>query len=157
MGNQETKVESTSRVLEMLREQAALYGRLEDHARRQRLLVTGADATPLLGLLADRQRLSAELAELGAALTPVRVDWEMYRGALSEPERDEADQLVAQSAAALSRVIESDEEDARVLAARRSLTARELQSTRAGRAAMAAYRGAGDGGGARLNHLDEAM
>lgn len=148
--------EEKSAVLNMLREQASLYARLEDYARRQRHLVVGEDTSLLLAVLADRQRLSAELAELGTTLAPVRRNWESFRGELSERERGEADRLVAETAACLRRVIESDEQDARLLSARRALTARELQTTHAGGSAIAAYRPMAAAGTARRGFFDEA-
>lgn len=144
-------------VLDMLREQASLYARLEVYARRQRELVSGDDTGPLLAVLADRQRLSAELAELGATLAPYRRNWERYRGGLNEVGRSEADRLVAETAACLRRVMESDEQDARLLSARRTLTVREMQSTRAAGTAMAAYRPTADvSAGGRPTRFDEA-
>ena len=148
--------EGIESVLGMLRTQALMYARLESFARQQRRLVSAEDAAPLLAVLADRQRLAAELAPLGAALTPIRRHWELYRGGLTAPEREEADRLVAETAACLQRVIESDEHDARLLSARRTLTMRELQSTRTGGSAMAAYRPVAEAEMARRGRLDEA-
>lgn len=149
-------LEGPAEVLGMLRKQASLYTRLEDYARKQRHLVAGEDAAPLLAVLAERQRLSSELAELGSSLAPVRGRWEKFRGELSAADRGEADRLVAETAACLRRVIESDEQDARLLSARRSLTARQLQTTHAGGSAMAAYRPNFDAQATRRGFFDEA-
>lgn len=151
-----TPPRSDAPVMELLRDQAALYARLESHARRQRHLVCGDDAAPLLAVLADRQRLALELAQIGTSLAPIRRDWESYRGGLNEQERGEADRLVAETAACLQRVIESDEHDARLLSARRTLTARDLQTTRAGGSAISAYRPTTEAGTARHGRFDEA-
>lgn len=143
-------------VLVMLRRQAALYARLEDFARRQRDLVSADDSAPLLAVLADRQKLSAELSELGVRLAPYRRNWEVFRGALDERERGEVDRLVAETAACLRRVMEGDEQDVRRLSARRQLTVREMQSTRAGGTAIAAYRPMTAANSGRSLRFDEA-
>lgn len=131
---------SIGRVMAALRAQARLYARLEECALRQRDLVSGEDAAPLLAVLADRQRLSTELAELGMALAPVRRRWDSFRAGLDGTQRDEADHLVAETQACLRRVMAGDEQDVRILSARRQLTERALRSAGAAGVAMAAYR-----------------
>jgi hypothetical protein len=76
-------LEDPRNILELLRVQARLYARLESFAIRQRTLVTGDDVGPLLSLLADRQRLSEQMAHLGEALKPIRRPTRAVR--LSQP------------------------------------------------------------------------
>jgi len=61
-GTATVAADGAEEVLGLLRQQAALYERLENFAQRQRFLVAEDDPSPLIALLADRQRLSAELA-----------------------------------------------------------------------------------------------
>ena len=68
-------VEEPEDILGLLREQSALYARLESFAARQRSLVRADDTAPLLTLLADRQKLSVELTRLATRLAPVRRGW----------------------------------------------------------------------------------
>lgn len=126
-------------VLALLRDQAALYARLESIVERQRTLVTRDDTTPLLVLLADRQRLSRTLSDVGRQLAPVRHDWAAYRRRLDAAQRQEADRLVEETANRLRRVIESDERDARVLSARRDITSHALRTMQAGTPVRTAY------------------
>ncbi len=126
-------------VLALLRDQAALYARLESIAERQRTLVTREDTTPLLVLLADRQRLSKTLSDVGRQLAPIRRDWSAYRRRLDVAQRQEADRLVEEIANRLRRVIDSDERDARVLSARREMTSRALRTMHAGTPVRTAY------------------
>ena len=72
-------VETPGDVLDLLREQLSLYTKLETCASRQRPLIASEDAGPLLSLLAERQKLSVELAGVGARLEPIRRDWEIHR------------------------------------------------------------------------------
>ncbi len=131
---------SPDEVLALLREEALLYARLQANASRQRSLVAGEDMEPLLALLADRQRLSVELTRIGTKLAPTRRDWPTYRRRLTAPQRAEAERLVSDIADRLRRVIESDEEDARMLCARKQAVAQALRSTHTAGEALAAYR-----------------
>lgn len=126
-------------VLALLRDQAALYARLESIAERQRTLVTRDDTTPLLVLLADRQRLSRTLSDVGRQLAPIRGEWSTYREQLDAAQQQEADRLVEEIADRLKRVIEGDERDARLLSARREMTSRALRTMHAGTPVRTAY------------------
>jgi len=126
-------------VLELLRLQASLYARLEQFATSQRSLVRDEDAGPLLSLLADRQRLSAELTRVASRLATARGEWPAYRESLSPAERVEADDLLRGASASLRRVIESDEQDARLLSIRKERVKRELRETQTMGHAISAY------------------
>ena len=141
-------------VMEQLREQAALYGRLESIARRQRRLVTDDDPTPLLALLADRQSLAVEMSRAAERFEPMRRDWPCVREGLSSAQRAEADAQQGEIRHSLQRVLASDEQDARVLAARREAAARELRATHSSAAAISAY--APGRGAMVVDRLDEA-
>ena len=131
---------SPDEILALLREEALLYARLQANSSRQRSLVIGEDMGALLALLADRQRLSVELTRVGTKLAPTRRDWPTYRRRFTASQRDQADQLVSAITDRLRRVMDSDEEDARLLCARKQAAAEALRSTHAAAEAMAAYR-----------------
>jgi hypothetical protein len=128
------------KVLGLLREQIALFARLESFAGLQRRLVTGDDAERLLSLLAERQKLSSRLQRIAAILEPVRRDWARYRARLAAPQRAEADKLLADTTDCLQRIIESDERDAKVLSVRKETAARTLRSAHSTGRAISAYR-----------------
>lgn len=151
----EIPVEGPEGVLRLLREQVSLYTRLEQCASRQRPLIAQEDTAPLMSLLAERQRLSVELAEVSARLEPVRRDWETLRQRFSHPERDEAEQLLAEIRERLRRLIDSDEEDARMLSARKQAAAEGLRATHSVGQALSAYGTTGERS-ARLDGVDEA-
>lgn len=127
-------------ILDLLREQAALYSRLETFARKQRSLVAQEDTGPLLALLADRQKLSTELQRLASRLEPVRRDWMRHHDRLAPAEQREADALLAEVRGRLQRVLESDEQDARVLAGRRQTIDGALKTTHAAGQVASVYR-----------------
>jgi len=131
--------EQPEEVLELLRAQATLYVRLEKFATNQRSLVRDEDAGPLLSLLADRQRLSTELTRVAGRLAPVRERWSAFRDRLSPAQRLEAEGLLQESSQRLRRVIESDEQDARLLGIRKQRVSQELRATHAVGEAILAY------------------
>ncbi len=146
--------EPPGEILGMLRRQGALYATLEGLAEQQRVLVTREDVTPLLSLLADRQRLSRELLEVGNRLAPVRDNWVEHRNRLAPAEQQEADQLLTASSERLSRIIRSDAHDARVLSGRKQSVGAALGKTASTGRALSAYR-ASAGSDRRAERVDE--
>jgi len=134
------KCASPDSVLDLLREQRLLFARLESVAAAQRSLIVGDDAGSLLALLADRQKLSVELGRVSRDLEPMRRGWEQFRQRLSSEDRVEAESLIEETRLRMRSLLERDEQDARLLSARKEATATELRTTHAGAAAMAAYR-----------------
>lgn len=147
---------SPDEVLALLREEAQLYAKLQASAQRQRSLVTADNMTPLLALLADRQQLSVDLARIGTRLASTRHNWPDYRKKLTARQLTEADKLVSDIGNRLRAVIESDEEDGRMLAARKQAASKMLRSTHAAGEALAAYRAPTDVR-ARIGQMDEAL
>ena len=126
--------------LALLRRQASLFAKLESLAVKQGDLVSRDDATPLLALLADRQRLATDLSQIGRRLEPARRDWAATRNALAPAERVEADGLLTQVRDRMRRLIENDERDARTLSARKETVATALRQTQTIGSAVSAYR-----------------
>jgi hypothetical protein len=141
-------------VVALLRKQASLFFRLEGFAQRQRAMVVQEDTRPLLGLLAERQKISLELALVSRDLAPVRANWTSIRESLAATERNEADGLLSEMQESLSRIIEGDEQDARVLGVRKQIVRESLQDSQAKGVAAGAYRGSFVLAGGRL---DEAL
>ncbi|GIK17462.1 MAG: hypothetical protein BroJett003_24260 [Planctomycetota bacterium] len=130
---------SPQAVLQLIREEHALYVRLEAAARRQRERVAEDDAAGLLKVLASRQSLTDELTVLSRKLGPVRRNWRAIRDRLSAEERAEADALISASTAMLSRVVRQDEEDVRRIRVMRQSTSRELTAAVQTRRAVVGY------------------
>ncbi len=142
-------------ILTLLKEQCSLYERLRAAASRQRVLITGGDPNSLLSLLADRQKLSAKLTDVARQLQPVRSAWENYRQRFTDPQAAEAERLLEAIRGHLRDVIESDEQDAKLLSARKQATGAALRMNHSAAQALSAYRAPANEP-ARLNHLDEA-
>lgn len=141
--------------LALLRRQALLFAKLESVAVKQGDLISRDDATPLLALLADRQRLAMDLSQIGRRLESARRNWVATRNALTPLEQDEADGLLTQVRERMRRLIDNDERDARVLSARKESVATSLRQTQTVGKAVSAYRPHGVAGSAS-NRLDEA-
>ncbi len=133
-------VEPTSEdVLALLRRQAMLYARLESFAGRQRSLVVAEDTGSLLSILSDRQKLSVELGQLAGLFEPIRRQWSDVRARLSPPQQAEAEGLLEDIKHRLRNVIDADEEDARLLSARKQCAADDLRSLQSTQRVLHAY------------------
>lgn len=150
----ENSLDCSAEVVGMLRRQASLFSRLEGFARRQRMLVVQEDTRPLLALLAERQKLSLELAQVSRQLAPVRENWNTFRESLTGTDREEAAGLLDAIRGCLARVIESDEQDARSLGVRKQMVRQSMQVSQTQGAAAGAYRAGAVSSGRRL---DEAL
>ena len=126
-------------VLQLLQAQAEFYEQLATLAGRQRNLITADNAEPLLGILAQRQQLTTRIARLAEKLKPVREQWSAYRAGLAPAQQKHADHLLTRTQELLGRVMASDEQDAKLLKARKEATAGVLRGNQANRAVLAAY------------------
>jgi hypothetical protein len=138
-------------MLDLLRRQATLYTQLEALGKTQQALISADDTQPLLRVLAQRQRITAELATVAQHLRPMHAEWDRLKVALNDMERRTADELVGAAKVRISRLIAADEEDARRLQIRKQRTGEALRAMQANRQAVAAY---GGGAAERGNCLD---
>lgn len=129
-----------SPVMDLLRQEDVVLHRLEKLAMQQREMVASSDLGPLLTLLDDRKRLSAELAEIERALAPMRRNWGDIRLTLAQSEREMADDLLSFAGQRLRRLMEGDEEDGRKLCIRKQAVAHTLQAAGFAKHALSAYR-----------------
>ncbi|GAG47661.1 unnamed protein product, partial [marine sediment metagenome] len=102
-----------------------------------------------------RQKLTQELVEMGRQLAPHRENWAATRDALDPRDRQLAEHMLAEVRELLGKIIESDEQDARSLSARKTHTAAELGTTRAERQAIAAYAATAGPPAGRLDRISE--
>ncbi|QOJ14277.1 MAG: flagellar protein FlgN [Planctomycetia bacterium] len=126
-------------VIALLTEQRRLYTELRTLSQRQRGLISGDQPEELLNVLRDRQSLVAALARLNHDLAPFRRNWEATYSALPEGDRTQAAELLSDVSALLRTILQSDQEDGALLAARKQLVARELAEIDSTRTAASAY------------------
>lgn len=146
---------SPENTLSLLREQVDLYAELAGYADEQRSMITMEDTGPLLTVLAKRQALSTRLGDVVQRLEPVRRAWETHRTRFDSAQRVEAEGLLADIKSRLRELIDRDEEDVRMLSARKQAVTSAMRSTHSTGQALCAYRDDGIGT-ARVTHLDEA-
>lgn len=158
MNEQTPKPESTvvqeQSVAELVRNQRDLYRSLHRLAERQRRLIAADDPSALLSLLSQRQSLTRSLVELGQRLAPYREDWPATSESLDPSHRREVQDMLDEARDLLGQIIAADEEDARLLTARKAKAAADLTTFRSGRQAVCAYASAARGGADRPNRFD---
>lgn len=123
----------------MIRAQRDLYRDLQHLAGRQRRLIAADDPGALLAVLSQRQQITRSLVELGDRLAPYREDWPAACQALPPVERREVREMLDEVSDLLGRIIASDEDDARLLTARKTQIAATLGSFQGSRQAVGAY------------------
>ena len=125
--------------IELLRAQRGLYAQLRSLAERQRSVISGDRPEAVLDILAQRKRIAAALADSNAQLAPARRDWAATCRALSEPERQELSDLLAEINGNLQGLLRSDAEDGALLEARRQSMGELVRESLDGRGANRAY------------------
>jgi hypothetical protein len=85
--------------------------------------------------------LTAALSELNMELAPYRGQWEELKAELSPVERRSLDGMVREAGAHLRRILDQDEADVRLLAAKKTRTAQSMGELETGRRTLAAYSG----------------
>lgn len=151
----ETKTPSTPEaILDLLSAQASLYDRLESYAVHQRALIQSDDPQPLIGVLAERQKLVVELADIAGRLSGVRKRWESCLESFDPDQRKQADELLSKAREHLKRVLAHDDEDARLLSAKKQAAIQEASEVQTTARAMEAYSAPVSTGG-RLDRLSE--
>lgn len=129
-------------MVDLLRRQSRLYRDLESLGKKQQELVAVDDTRPLLKVLAQRQRLTGELLEVGKQLKPLRAKWDEAKDALPADTRSAVEKMLDDARTTLARVIAADAEDANRLQIRKQRTGAALSAVHANRKAVAAYAGA---------------
>jgi len=142
-------------LLKLLRRQRDAYRELQRLADRQRRLIAQDDPSELLTVLGRRQKLTQELVVLGQELAPHREDWSATCVGLDPGDRKDAERMLAEASALLGRIIQDDEQDARLLLARKTQTATQLGTVRGERRAVAAYAATASQAASRLDRICE--
>jgi len=149
------EVDSSQRILSLLRAQATLYEKLEVCATGQRTLIEADDVKPLLTMLGDRRRITDALTEVAERLRPVRERWDEFRAVFTPAEKDQAEQLIDEAKERMRRLMEQDETDARLLAAKKQFTGKAVGAVHAQSQAITAYQVSNDDQARRSHSLQE--
>ena len=152
----QTKEADAQKLISLLRRQVSIYTRLEQFSVRQRDLIVAEDQQQLLALLAERQKLVDELRALNQCLVPLQEYWRANRETVAPSLRTEADQLVGCAGEILQRILGADEQDARILSARKAQTANQVTALAQSRQAFDAYGAGGRTHQRQLVRTDES-
>ncbi|MHC4064444.1 MAG: hypothetical protein ACYSUI_08080 [Planctomycetota bacterium] len=142
-------------LMSLLLRQRDLYRDLHRLADRQRRLIAEDDPGELLSLLGQRQKLTGELMELGRQLAPHRENWAATRESLAPGDCAQAEQMLGEIRGLLQKIIDDDEQDARLLSARKMQTAASMGAARADRRAVTAYAATAVQQAGRLDRISE--
>lgn len=145
----------TTRVLTLLSHQRELCVQLGALANQQRALITGEQPEHLLAVLGERQSVLERLGGIAAQLRPFQQRWREVREAMSPAQGQIVDRLVGEVNTMLSSILQKDEADAQLLAARKNVAAQSLSDMKQTRAAGAAYAAAGAASGNQMDWTDE--
>ncbi len=152
----QTTEADAEKLISLLRRQVSIYTCLEQLSGRQRDLIAAEDQQPLLALLAERQKLVDELSTLNQSLVRLQKYWRANRETVAPSLRAEVDELVGRAGEILQRVLGADEQDARILSARKAQTAKQVTALAQGRQAFEAYGAGGRPPQRQLVRTDES-
>ncbi|NQU75718.1 MAG: hypothetical protein HQ546_05325, partial [Planctomycetes bacterium] len=107
----EKTLDQTGQLIELLTRQREVYQRLRELAKRQRRPIEDDQPEDLLRILGDRQRLIAEMNEINSALEPFRSRWDQLRVSISENQRMQVSDLVADVQQLLAEILDQDQGD----------------------------------------------
>jgi len=127
------------KIIELLSQQAMLYGQLNDLSRKQSDLVGGGDPEMLLRILAGRQRLINRVTSLDKELMPFRTDWQQTLAGLSPEQQQRTRELIQQVQTTLGDILTRDERDSQVLRDQQHKVAGQLRTTAVGKRVNNAY------------------
>lgn len=126
-------------VLALLTRQRDLYRELKSLADRQRGVVTSSEPEALLTILAERQKVVNRISGLDGDMKAVRAAWPELSEAMPLPAREQADVLIREVQSLLADILAGDDQDAKLLSARKQSVRAESQTMAAAKRAHAAY------------------
>lgn len=131
--------DGVQRLIGLLTEQRDLYQKLEALSQAQHALVTGNDPGRLLDVLSQRQALLDRLGALAEQIRPYQQEWPRVRASLSGEQGKILDRLVHEVNKLLGSIIQRDQADSQLLAARKSAAEEGMQRMQTGKQAGSAY------------------
>jgi len=135
-----TKPPEPRRMLTLLHQQRDGYQQLIELSSQQSQLISDGHPEQLLSLLAKRQSLIQEMADLGREIGEYQSHWPDVAVALGPDQADQARALLRDVEQLLARILEQDEQDRARLAASHQQAGRELKQAAAAPRALGAYR-----------------
>ena len=122
-----------------LERQLAFFGRLDQLSERQSKLVSAADTQPLVAILAQRRKITSDLAALTHKLPKSSSGSPPGAEQWSNSDRQRANEMLARIREHLQKLIKRDAADARILATRKNQTQAGIAAIHSGQRAVTAY------------------
>ncbi len=126
-------------LVEQLEAHGALCGVLDAISQRQGQIVADGDASAILSVLAERERVIEDLTRCNARIEPLRRVWDAVSGTASAEQRDDIAGRIDALAGLIGAISERDAEDREALERRRDAVVAELHAMNAQRQAMGSY------------------
>lgn len=126
-------------LLSNLERQLVLFGRLDQLSERQSKLVSAADTQPLVAILAQRRKITSDLAALTHKLPKSSSGSPPGAEQWSNSDRQRAHEMLARIREHLQKLIKRDAVDARILATRKDQTQAGIAAIHSGHRAVTAY------------------
>lgn len=126
-------------LVEQLEEHRALCGMLDAISQRQGAIVEKGDASAILGLLAERERVIEELGRCNARIEPLRRVWDSVVGSAVQTQRDDVAGRIEALAGLIGAIADRDMADRAMLESRRDAVVSEMRALDAQKRAAGVY------------------
>ena len=133
---EESDLQAALRALEAERD---IYARVLELARKQRELAEGGKAGELLGVLAEKGKLTEEAARVAEASRGLKAEWSARARELGAEERARGQGLLDEITRILGEVLAEEDACQKILGGRRDGTMEEMLRVQKGRRAARAY------------------
>ena len=110
-----------------LEQQLACYRKLARLAEAQREHVQQSHVEALLEVLANRQMILNQLAELESVIRPAKARWQEFLGEIEPESRSKAEHLLVEARRLLEQIMASDRTDALALEQRKLNLGRQIK------------------------------
>ncbi|MFW6059651.1 MAG: flagellar export chaperone FlgN [Phycisphaeraceae bacterium] len=133
------------RLIERLSQQRDLYQQLKALSDQQGQLIADGQGEQLLAVLAQRQGLVDQLAQLNEQLAPFKEHWPTLSDQLDAAQRQQVNGLLEEVETLLESIIQQDDRHREQLQAAKQQIGRQLEQTHTAGRALNAYKPAGAG------------
>lgn len=140
---QHDPTQCAKRLVRLMEQQVGLLEQIESLSGGQRELIAAGKSDDLLRVIAQRQVLVDQVAELTEQITPLRELWNTTSGQVDAQLRQQVEQVVGRITGAIDNISKNDEADRAALEQQRKDVFGSLGTVTRARGAVAAYSSSG--------------
>jgi hypothetical protein len=137
-----------------LQRQVECYRRLAKLAALQHEHVQQGQTDALLDVLASRQVVLEEIAQIEREIAPAKRDWTSYLASMKGEARSRAEELLAETRTLLEQITSADKNDVLVLQQRKLNLGRQIQQASVAKQINRNYGAAAYGGAPHRSRMD---